>query len=76
MNVTELEKKNIGQRATVTFPLSGPDDSFTGVITDISHSNHPAPRSSAIIDVNGQSMVVMSIAESVKGPAVIRILSD
>lgn len=76
MNVTELEKEHIGKRVKVTYPESGTDDSFTGEITDISHSNRPAPRSSAIIDVNGQSMVVMSVGESVKGPAVIVILSN
>ncbi|WP_394253709.1 hypothetical protein [Arthrobacter pityocampae] len=76
MDVSELENKHLGQRVTVTYPESEKGSSFTGEITDISHSNRPAPRSSAIVDVNGQSIVVMSADLSLHGRAVISLLSD
>lgn len=72
MNVTELENKHVGQRATVTFPESGTNDSFTGEVTSISHSGGgDRPLSTAIFKIGNQSMVVMSLDDPIAGPAII-----
>jgi multidrug resistance efflux pump len=77
MNVTELERMHIGQRAKVTFPESGTKDSFTGVIVSVSHTGDQETGSStANFKVGGHMIMVISLADSVVGPATITLLGD
>lgn len=82
MNVRDLEKKHIGQRATVTFPESESKDSFTGVLTSLTHAEAPegwaeSVASHGVFKINGRiTTSVGSMTESSAEPATITFLTD
>lgn len=83
MDVRDLEKKHIGQRATVTFPKSesNSEDSFTGVLMSLTHNEAPegwaeSVSSHGVFRVNDQLVSVGSMTEPSSGPASITFLKD